>query len=217
MLVCAAFAARDMTDKRRRAATLNRTHDFELVQARLGVDTSKLCVVACHLWDTIGAQSVGCQGAFIARPNNSVLHVPRRQLKILRAATQPNEIDPEDMDNRYDLIVDGMIGYSLSGGPRGRARKFVAQSANLDCAKLSLDVPSGFDASSGTLAPGAFRADATLTLALPKFGLSAPANSSHVGDLYCADISVPPALYSRLDPPIAVPLLFAKSDIVRLA
>ena len=32
-----------------------------------------------------------------------------------------------------------------------------------------------------------------------------------------ADISVPPALYSRLDPPIAVPLLFAKSDIVRLA
>ena len=31
--MCAVFAARDMTAKRRRAATLNRTHDFELVQA----------------------------------------------------------------------------------------------------------------------------------------------------------------------------------------
>ncbi len=49
---------------------------YEMVADRLGVDTSKLCMVACHLWDTIGAQSVGCKGAFIARPNNSVLHVP---------------------------------------------------------------------------------------------------------------------------------------------
>jgi FMN phosphatase YigB (HAD superfamily) len=37
---------------------------------------SSLCMVACHIWDTIGAQSVGCRGAFIARPHNSILHVP---------------------------------------------------------------------------------------------------------------------------------------------
>jgi len=49
---------------------------YKMVADRLGVDTSNLCMVACHLWDTIGAQSVGCQGAFIARPHNSVLHVP---------------------------------------------------------------------------------------------------------------------------------------------
>ena len=36
-------AARDMTAKRRRAATLNRTHDFELVQA----DVSHCPAVVC--------------------------------------------------------------------------------------------------------------------------------------------------------------------------
>lgn len=49
---------------------------YELVADRLGVHPSGLCMVACHIWDTIGAQSAGCQGAFIARPNNSVLLAP---------------------------------------------------------------------------------------------------------------------------------------------
>jgi len=49
---------------------------YQMVADRLGVGTSNLCMVACHLWDTIGAQSVGCQGAFITRPNNSLLHAP---------------------------------------------------------------------------------------------------------------------------------------------
>ena len=49
---------------------------YKIVADRLGVDMSNLCMVACHLWDTIGAQSVGCQGAFIARPHNNVLYVP---------------------------------------------------------------------------------------------------------------------------------------------
>ena len=49
---------------------------YQMVADRLGVDVSSLCMVACHIWDTIGAQSVGCRGAFIARPHNSILHVP---------------------------------------------------------------------------------------------------------------------------------------------
>tara|TARA_R110000796_G_scaffold252513_1_gene387294 strand:- start:7330 stop:8031 length:702 start_codon:yes stop_codon:yes gene_type:complete len=49
---------------------------YQMVADRLGVDISSLCMVACHIWDTIGAQSVGCQGALIARPHNNVLHVP---------------------------------------------------------------------------------------------------------------------------------------------
>ena len=36
-----------------------------------------------------------------------------------------------------------------------------------------------------------------LTLALPKTGLKSDEARRHVGDLYLADISVPPELYSR--------------------
>ena len=39
----------------------------------LGVDMDKICLVACHLWDTLGAQAAGNSGAFITRPNNNLL------------------------------------------------------------------------------------------------------------------------------------------------
>ncbi|MDO6825033.1 haloacid dehalogenase type II [Marinobacter sp. 1_MG-2023] len=46
---------------------------YRLVAKELGVETSDLCLVACHLWDTIGAQATGCQGAFLKRPYNDIL------------------------------------------------------------------------------------------------------------------------------------------------
>jgi 2-haloacid dehalogenase len=33
-------------------------------------------MVAAHVWDTIGAQSVGYSGALITRPGNATLPVP---------------------------------------------------------------------------------------------------------------------------------------------
>ena len=53
---------------------------YRQVAEQLDVDMGRLCLVACHLWDTIGAQAAGCRGAFITRPHNSLLvagQVPR--------------------------------------------------------------------------------------------------------------------------------------------
>lgn len=46
---------------------------YRFVATELGVPTSALCMVACHLWDTIGAQAAGCRGAFLERPHNAIL------------------------------------------------------------------------------------------------------------------------------------------------
>ncbi len=46
----------------------------------------------------------------------------------------------------------------------------------------------------------AIMAEATLTLALPKQGLQHDAAKKQVGELYLADISIPPGLYSH--PPL---------------
>ncbi len=46
---------------------------YQMVADELSVETSELCLVACHLWDTVGAQAVGCQGAFLKRPFNAML------------------------------------------------------------------------------------------------------------------------------------------------
>jgi len=48
---------------------------YHMVAEELDVPTSAICMVAAHVWDTIGAQSVGCSGALIARPGNAPLPV----------------------------------------------------------------------------------------------------------------------------------------------
>ncbi|PKG34526.1 haloacid dehalogenase type II [Psychrobacter sp. Sarcosine-3u-12] len=46
---------------------------YQMITKELAVEMSDLCLVACHLWDTIGAQAAGCQGAFLKRPYNAML------------------------------------------------------------------------------------------------------------------------------------------------
>lgn len=46
---------------------------YQYVARELGVETEDLRMVACHLWDIIGAQAAGCKGAFVTRPNNAIL------------------------------------------------------------------------------------------------------------------------------------------------
>lgn len=43
------------------------------VENALQVESSELMMVACHIWDTIGAAKVGWQSCFIKRPNNALL------------------------------------------------------------------------------------------------------------------------------------------------
>ena len=94
---------------------------------------------------------------------------------------------------RARVVVDALIGYSLRGAPRGRAAELILAS-NRHKRVLSLDLPSGLDATTGE-APGAVvRPERTLTLALPKTGLG-----EIPGDLYLADIGIPPEVYERLD------------------
>lgn len=49
---------------------------YRMVADELGVPPSECCLVACHVWDTIGAQSAGFSAGLITRPGNAPLLVP---------------------------------------------------------------------------------------------------------------------------------------------
>jgi 2-haloacid dehalogenase len=49
---------------------------YHMVARELEVPVSACCMVATHVWDTIGAQSVGMGGGLITRPGNAPLVVP---------------------------------------------------------------------------------------------------------------------------------------------
>lgn len=119
----------------------------------------------------------------------------RNQLQILQSAgVQP--VDPsqaEDVICRAQIVVDALIGYSLRGTPQGRAAELIDLCNQHAARVLSLDVPSGLDATTGEAPGPVVHPERTLTLALPKIGFQRVP-----GDLYLADIGIPPEVYHRL-------------------
>jgi len=117
-----------------------------------------------------------------------------RQFRILRATGhEPTGIsDAQAVVAGAHLVVDALVGYSLRGAPRGRLAELIALCNGAHSPTLSLDLPSGLDATSGE-APGAVvRPARTLTLALPKRGLL-----GLCGELFLGDIGIPADVYRR--------------------
>ncbi|MBA2632735.1 MAG: NAD(P)H-hydrate epimerase [Chloroflexi bacterium] len=113
-----------------------------------------------------------------------------------------------------DVIVDALIGSSLEGAPDEAYQPLIGVSALTDGWVVSLDLPSGIDASSAERPGAAVRADVTLGLGLPKIGAGRGEGRRFAGQRLLADIGIPPAAYQRLG--IEVGNVFRHASIVSL-
>ena len=169
-----------------------------------------VCARRLHNW---GAQ---VQVWLTAAPSR-MAEVPRHQLAILERMGVPMEVAEAEVTlPQADLIVDAIIGYSLRGFLAGEAASLVRAANIHGTPVLALDVPSGVDTTDGVVYDPAIHAAATLILALPKQGLASAAARERVGELYVADIGVPPELYARPLLDLNVGSIFAEEEIVRL-
>lgn len=151
------------------------------------------------------------------RADSEFRPIPQHQLRILRNMNaRIMSFDDPEIDHNADLVIDGLIGYSLSGAPRGVAANLIQWANHQPAPILSLDVPSGIDTMTGSAYIPAIKAHATMTLALPKKGLGDSDLRSNVGELYLANISVPPNLYTRPPLNLKIPSLFVTSDVIKL-
>jgi NAD(P)H-hydrate epimerase len=114
------------------------------------------------------------------------------------------------------LVLDGVIGYSLNGNPRGNSGDLIQWTEGHPAPVLSLDTPSGIDLTSGMVFHPVVKAVATMTLAMPKKGLLAEHTRELVGELYLADISVPPGLFQGPELDFQPGPIFAQSEIIRI-
>ncbi len=136
----------------------------------------------------------------------SMTEVPAHQLDILRRMSVPVVTTSQEPD----VVIDAVLGYSLSGDPHGRAAELIRWANARAAPVLALDTPSGLDLTSGRIGTPCTVADATMTLALPKRGLrEAP---EVVGALFAADIGVPPSVYAQLGVTVTAP--FAAGTLV---
>ena len=102
----------------------------------------------------------------------------------------------------------------LSGPPLGPAARLITAANAHSAPVLAVDLPSGLDARTGAPYDPCIQANATLTLALPKTGLLAPAARPVIGELAMADIGIPAEVYDRIG--VRVGPVFAERSIVRL-
>jgi len=152
----------------------------------------------------------------LSRTEDDLSEVPQAQLDILKKISQANLVEPQALGADYDLIIDGLIGYSLNGSPRGKVAEFIVAANEADTPVLSLDVPSGFDGTLGKVRTPCIEPHATMTLALPKLGMIGKGRSAVVGKLLCADISCPTSVFTGLGLKTAYETPFSSGPIVEL-
>jgi NAD(P)H-hydrate epimerase len=103
--------------------------------------------------------------------------------------------DARETDDPHgaDLVVDALFGTGFHGEPRAEAAAAIERIAAAATPVVSVDVPSGVDASTGEVAGPAVRADVTVTFHAAKVGLAVSPGRFHAGRVVVADIGLEPA------------------------
>ncbi|BER92067.1 NAD(P)H-hydrate dehydratase [Atrimonas thermophila] len=90
------------------------------------------------------------------------------------------------------LVIDALLGTGLSKPVAGLYREAVEKiNSARDVFVLSVDVPSGINATSGAVMGSSVKADYTVTLGLPKRGLFVFPAREYTGKIKVADIGIP--------------------------
>jgi hydroxyethylthiazole kinase-like uncharacterized protein yjeF len=160
--------------------------------------------------------------AFVAAPPDRLRPLARAQYDILKKLGVPL-YDTTSLDDRFivhrlrarHLVLDGLLGYSARGAPRGEIARLIGLAPELAPSPLlAVDLPSGLDPDTGAARGGAIHAVATVTLGLPKPGLLRPDARPYVGELVLADIGIPAKAYAPLG--VDAQALFARGDLLRI-
>ena len=106
------------------------------------------------------------------------------------AEDEPSDELAEAMD-RSDFIIDALFGTGFQGAPRDASGKLIEMMNASTQPVLSVDVPSGLNASTGEIQGACVKATWTCTMALPKRGFYLHPGKGLVGLLHVVDIGIP--------------------------
>lgn len=98
--------------------------------------------------------------------------------------------DETDEIAGYDVIVDALFGTGFHGEPRADAADLIARINAASAPVVSVDLPSGVDASTGEIAGAAVEADVTVTFHELKVGHVVAPGRFHAGEVVVCDIGL---------------------------
>lgn len=99
-----------------------------------------------------------------------------------------------------EVIVDALLGVGVNRNIDGRYAEAIARINESGSPVLSLDMPSGLDASTGKVMGAAVVANATISFITPKVGLYTGAGPDYAGQVFFEDLDVPILAYEKVLP-----------------
>jgi hydroxyethylthiazole kinase-like uncharacterized protein yjeF len=148
----------------------------------------------------------------LAGPRESMTGTPERQLVPLERCGLPIVQAGVSLAG-FSLLIDALLGYSSKGDPREPIASLIGAANSSGVSVLALDLPSGLDPTTGEPGNPCIKANATITLGLPKVGFLNPRAREFLGSLFLADISIPSEVYLKYS---QHPDLFRKGRLLKI-
>jgi len=139
-----------------------------------------------------------CPDIYICGDFNDIKGAAKKNLEILLRLKQKvffiNESNIEDIKNkiiRYSLIVDALLGVGLERKVSGILKQLIKLINNSGAYVISVDIPSGLDATTGKALGACIYADRTVTFVARKKAMAFDTARNLCGDIVVKDIGVP--------------------------
>jgi len=114
----------------------------------------------------------------------------RIALDVLQAAGKAARTTEEASLAEADVVIDALFGTGFHGEPREEAAGLIEAINASGRPVVSVDLPSGVDASTGEIAGTCVNATVTVTMHAPKVGLEVAPGRFHAGEVAVADIGL---------------------------
>jgi ADP-dependent NAD(P)H-hydrate dehydratase / NAD(P)H-hydrate epimerase len=116
----------------------------------------------------------------------------RIAMDVLEAAGRAARPVEEAALNEADVVIDALFGTGFHGEPREEAARQIEAINAAGKPVVSVDLPSGVNASTGEVARPCVDATVSVTFHGPKVGLEVAPGRFHAGDVVVADIGLEP-------------------------
>lgn len=95
------------------------------------------------------------------------------------------------------VLLDGLLGIGFKGKIEKKLFQIIEKANESRLPILSIDVPSGLDATKGTINPIAIRATKTIALGAAKLGFFLEEGFNHIGELKIVSFGLPSEIYKK--------------------
>ena len=143
-------------------------------------------LLACGIKPDIFLVGKSAQVENEAKTNLTIL------LKLKTKITEVSENNFSRIDlAQYGLIIDALLGVGLSGAVRGTYKDLISLINSSRVYILSVDIPSGLDATTGKILGACVKADKTVTFVAKKRGMVVGKGPKYCGKIAVADLGLP--------------------------